>query len=50
MNTLNEYFKKNHKPKIFTHNSVELKPELQTKTIQGKRFYILPDGVKFLGL
>ena len=46
MNTLNEYFKKNHKPKIFTHNSVEKKPDLQTKTIQGKRFYILPDGSK----
>ena len=46
MNTLNEYFKKNHKPKIFTHNSVEKKPDLQTKTIQGKRFYILPDGNK----
>ena len=46
MNTLNEYFKKNHKPKNFTHKSVELKPELQTKTIQGKRFYILPDGEK----
>ena len=46
MNTLNEYFKKNHDPKIFTHKSVELKPELSTKTIQGKRFYILPDGEK----
>jgi len=23
MNTLNEYFKKNHDPKIFTHKSVE---------------------------
>ena len=46
MNTLNEYFKKNHDPKIFTHNPVEKKPDLQTKTIQGKRFYILPDGEK----
>ena len=46
MNTLNEYFKKNHDPKIFTHKPVELKPELSTKTIQGKRFYILPDGEK----
>ena len=46
MNTLNEYFKKNHKPKNFTHKSVELKPELSTKTIQGKRFYILPNGEK----
>ena len=46
MNTLNEYFKKNHDPKIFTHKSVEKKPDLQTKTIQGKRFYILPDGEK----
>ena len=46
MNTLNEYFKKNHQPKIFTHNPVEKKSDLQTKTIQGKRFYILPDGEK----
>ena len=46
MNTLNEYFKKNHDPKIFTHIPVEKKPDLQTKTIQGKRFYILPDGEK----
>ena len=40
MNTLNEYFKKNHDPKNFTHIPVEKKPDLQTKTIQGKTQYV----------
>jgi genome maintenance exonuclease 1 len=46
MNKLNEYFKKNHKPKNFTHKSVEKQAELQTQTIKGKRFYVLPNGEK----
>ena len=48
MNTLNEYFKKNHDPKVFTHKSVEKKPDLQTEIIQGNRLEamkVLPDGV-----
>ena len=47
MNTLNEYFKKNHDPKIFTHKSVEKQPDLKTQTINGKRFYVLPNGNKY---
>ena len=47
MNTLNEYFKKNHHPKNFTHKSVEKQPDLKTETVNGKRFYVLPNGNKY---
>ncbi len=48
MNKLNEYFKKNYEVKDFTHIPLPTKPEqLLTKTINGKRFYVLPDGQKY---
>ncbi len=48
MNKLNEYFKKNYEVKDFTHIPLPTKPEqLITKTISGKRFYVLPDGKKY---
>ena len=46
MNTLNEYFKKNYEVKSFTHKPIEKQPDLKTKTIQGHRFYLLPNGEK----
>ena len=33
--------------KSFTHVPQEKKPDLKTKTIQGKRFYVLPNGEKY---
>ena len=48
MNKLNEYFKKNYEVKNFTHISLPTDPiKLFTETINGKRFYVLPDGKKY---
>ena len=48
MNKLHEYMKANHSMKSFTHVPQEKKQlNLITKTIEGKRFYVLPNGNKY---
>ena len=48
MNKLHEYMKANHSMKSFTHVPQEKKQlNLITETIQGKRFYVLPNGNKY---
>jgi len=48
MNKLQEYMKANHSMKSFNHVPQEKKQlNLITETINGKRFYVLPNGNKY---
>ena len=46
MNKLHEYMKQAYDMKSFTHVPQEKQSDLKTKTIQGHRFYLLPNGNK----
>ena len=48
MNKLNEYFKNNYEVKNFTHIPLPTNPiKLVTETINGRRFYVTPEGKKY---
>jgi|TARA_B110000438_G_C15691049_1_gene596787 hypothetical protein len=48
MNKLNEYMKSNYVMKKFNHNPPDIPIfKMFTETIQGKRFYVLPNGNKY---
>ena len=48
MNKLNTFMKEKYDMKSFIHTpSTKLLPEIHTETINGKRFYVTPEGKKY---
>jgi len=48
MNKLNAFMKEKYEMKFFSHTpSTKTLPEIHTETINGKRFYVTPEGKKY---
>ena len=48
MNQLNKFMKDNYSLKSFNHNAPsKVGPDLQTESINGKRYYVTPKGEKY---
>ena len=48
MNKLNAFMKEKYDMKSFSHTpSTKILPEIHTETINGKRFYVTPEGKKY---